>query len=61
MDKEKCEYISEKFSKIGAKAIEEVLKIADETGEDRDKLAHVFVEAMRDMVCSGTLSRYKFK
>ena len=61
MDKEKCEYISEEFSKIGVKAIEEVLKIADETGEDRDKLAHAFVEVMRNMVCSGTFSRYKFK
>ena len=61
MDKEKCEYISEELSKIGVKAIEEVLKIADETGEDRDKLALVFVAVMHDKVCSGTLSRYKFK
>ena len=61
MDKEKCEYISEEFSKIGAKAIEEVLKLADETGEDRDMLARIFVEAMQDMVCSGTFSRYEFK
>ena len=61
MDKEKCEYISEKLSKIGVKATEEVLKIADETGEDRDKLAHVFVEVMHDKVCSGTFSRYEFK
>ena len=61
MDKEKCEYISEKFTKIGVKAIEEVLKIADETGEDRDMLARIFVEAMQDMVRSGTLSRYEFK
>ena len=61
MDKEKCEYISEEFSKIGVKAIEEVLKIADETGEDRDKLALVFVAVMHDKVCSGTFSRYKFK
>ena len=61
MDKEKCEYISEEFSKIGVKAIEEVLKIADETGEDRDKLARVFVEVIHDKVCSGTFSRYEFK
>ena len=61
MDKEKCEYISEKFAKIGAKVTEEVLKIADETGEDRDKLVHVFVKAIHDMACSGTFSKYKFK
>ena len=61
MYKEKYEYISEEFSKIGVKAIEEVLKIADETGEDRDKLARVFVEVMHDEVCSGTFSRYEFK
>ena len=61
MDKEKCKYISEKFAKIGAKATEEVLKIADETGEDRDKLALVFVAVMHDKVCSGTFSRYEFK
>ena len=61
MDEEKYKYISEKFTKIGVKATEEVLKIADETGEDRDKLARVFVEAMHDMVCSGTFSRYEFK
>ena len=61
MDEKKYKYISEKFTKIGVKATEEVLKIADETGEDRDKLARVFVEAMHDMVCSGTFSRYEFK
>ena len=61
MDKEKCQYISEEFSKIGVKATDEVLKIADETGEDRDKLARVFVEVMRNKVCSGTFSRYEFK
>ena len=61
MDKEKCEYISEEFSKIGAKAIEEVLKLADETGEDRDKLARAFVEVIHDMICSNTFSDYEFK
>ena len=61
MDEEKYEYISEEFAKIGVKAIEAVLKIADETGEDRDKLARVFVKVMYDKVCSGTFSRYKFK
>ena len=61
MDEEKYKYISEKFAKIGVKAIEEVLKIADETGEDRDKLALVFVAVMHDKVCSGTFSRYEFK
>ena len=61
MDEEKYKYISEKFTKIAVKATEEVLKIADETGEDRDKLACIFVEAMHDMVCSSTFSRYKFK
>ena len=61
MDKEKYKYISEKFTKIGVKATEEVLKIADETGEDRDKLVRVFVKVMHDKVCSGTFSRYEFK
>ena len=61
MDEEKYKYISEKFSKIGVKATEEVLKIADETGEDRDKLARVFVEVLHDMVYSSTFSRYEFK
>ena len=61
MDEEKYKYISEKFSKIGAKAIEEVLKIADETGEDRDKLARAFVEVMHDMVCSNTFSGYELE
>ena len=58
MDKE---IISDRLADIGVKETEEVLKIADETGEDRDKLARVFVEAMHDMVCSGTFSRYEFK
>ena len=61
MDKEKREYISEELSKIGVKAIEEVLKIADETGEDRNMLARVFFEVMHNKVCSGTFSRYEFK
>ena len=61
MDKEKCEYISEGLSKIGAKTIDEVLKIADETGEDRDELARAFVKVMHDMVCSNTFSGYEFK
>ena len=61
MDEEKYKYISEKFAEIGVKATDEVLKIADETGEDRDKLARVFVEVMHDKVCSGTFSRYEFK
>ena len=61
MDEEKYKYISEKFTKIGVKTIEEVLRIADETGEDRDKLARVFVEVMHDMVCSNTFSGYEFK
>lgn len=30
MDEEKYKYISEKFTKIGVKATEEVLKLADE-------------------------------
>lgn len=59
--KKKYKYISEKFAKIGVKAIEEVLKIADETGEDRDKLARIFVEVMHDEVCSGTFSGYEFE
>ena len=61
MDEEKYKYISEKFADIGVKATQEVLKIADETGEDRDKLARVFVEVIHDMVCSNTFSRYEFK
>ena len=61
MDEKKYKYISEKFADIGVKTIDEVLKIADETGEDRDKLARVFVEVMHDMVCSNTFSGYEFK
>ena len=61
MDEEKYKYISEKFTKIGVKATEEVLKIADETGEDRDKLARVFVEVMHDIVCSSTFAGYELK
>ena len=61
MDEEKYKYISEKFAKIGVKATEEVLKIADETGEDRDKLVRAFANVMHDMVCSSTFSRYEFK
>ena len=61
MDERKYKYISEKLAKRGVKATEEVLKIADETGEDRDKLARAFVEVMRNMVCSSTFSRYEFK
>lgn len=53
--------IVDRLANIGVKATEEVLKIADETGEDRDKLARVFVEVMRNKVCSGTFSRYKFE
>ena len=60
MDEEKYKYISEKFADIGVKATEEVLKIADETGEDRNTLARVFVKVMHDKVCSGTFSRYEF-
>ena len=58
MDKE---IISDRLADIGVKTIEEVLKIADETGEDRDKLARVFFEVMHHKVCSGTFSRYEFK
>ena len=61
MDEEKYKYISEKLSKIGVKATEEVLRIADETGEDRDKLARAFVEVMHDIVCSSTFSGYEFE
>ena len=61
MDEEKYKYISEKFADIGVKATEEVLKLADETGEDRDKLARVFVEVMHDMVCSNTFSGYELE
>ena len=61
MDEEKYKYISEKFSKIGVKTIEEVLKLADETGEDRNTLARIFVKVMHDKVCSSTFSRYEFK
>ena len=58
MDKE---IISDRLADIGVKTIEQVLKLADETGEDRDTLARVFVEVMHYKVCSGTFSRYKFK
>ena len=61
MDKEKCKYISEKFADIGVKTLEDVLKLADETGEDRDKLARAFVEVIHDMICSNTFSDYEFK
>ena len=61
MDEEKYKYISEKFADIGVKATDEVLKLADETGEDRDKLARIFVEVMHDMVCSNTFAEYEFK
>ena len=58
MDKE---IISDRLADIGVKTIEQVLKLADETGEDRDKLVRIFVEVMHDMVCSSTFSRYEFK
>ena len=61
MDKEKCEYILEKCADIGVNTIEQVLKLADETGEDRDKLARAFVGAMHDMVCSNTFSGYELE
>ena len=58
MDKE---IIADRLADIGVKATEEVLKLADETGEDRDKLARAFVKVMHDMVCSSTFSGYEFK
>ena len=58
MDKE---IISDRLADIGVKTIEQVLKLADETGEDRDKLARVFVEVMHDIVCSSTFSGYELK
>lgn len=58
MDKE---IISDRLADIGVKTIEQVLKLADETGEDRDTLARVFVKVMHDKVCSSTFSRYEFK
>ena len=58
MDKE---IISDRLADIGVKTIEQVLKLADETGEDRNMLARVFVKVMHDKVCSGTFSKYKFK
>ena len=61
MDEEKYKYISEKFADIGVNTIEQVLKLADETGEDRDKLARAFVEVMHDMICSNTFSDYEFE
>ena len=61
MDEEKYKYILEKFADIGVETLEDVLRLADETGEDRDKLARAFVEVMHNKVCSGTFSRYEFK
>ena len=58
MDKE---IISDRLADIGVNTIEQVLKLADETGEDRDKLARAFVEVMHDMICSDTFSGYEFK
>ena len=61
MDEEKYKYILEKFADIGVETLEDVLRLADETGEDRDKLARAFVEVMHDMVCSNTFSGYELK
>ena len=58
MDKE---IISDRLADIGVNTIEQVLKLADETGEDRNTLARIFVQVMHDKVCSGTFSRYEFK
>ena len=51
----------ERLADIGVETLEDVLRLADETGEDRDKLARVFVEVMHDMVCSNTFSGYELK
>lgn len=61
MDKEIMEITSDRLADIVVKTIDELLKIADETGEDRDKIARAFVEVMHNKVCSGTFSRYEFK
>ena len=58
MDKE---IILDRLADIGVNTIEQVLKLADETGEDRDKLARAFVEVMHDMICSNTFSDYEFE
>ena len=51
----------ERLADIGVETLEDVLRLADETGEDRDKLVRVFVEVMHDMVCSNTFSGYELK
>ena len=50
-----------RLADIGVETLEDVLRLADETGEDRDKLVRVFVEVMHDMVCSNTFSGYELK
>ena len=59
MDEEKYKYISEKFADIGVKTLEDVLKLSDETGEDRDKLVRTFAHVMLDMAHANTFSDYK--
>ena len=56
MDKE---IIADRLADIGVKTIEEVLKIADEIGEDRDKLVRAFADMMRTMAHESTFSEYK--
>ena len=51
----------ERLADIGVETLEDVLRLADETGDDRDKLVRVFVEVMHDMVCSNTFSGYELK
>lgn len=61
MNEEKYKYISEKLGEISDEATEEVLRLADETGEDRDKLMCAFADVMHCVVHASTFSEYKLK
>ena len=53
------EIIKERLADIGVKTLEDVLKLADETGEDRDKLVRAFADVMHEMAHANTFSEYK--
>ena len=53
------EIIEERLADIGVKTLEDVLKLADETGVDRDKLVRAFADVMHEMAHANTFSEYK--
>lgn len=55
------EIISDKISDIGLKATKEVIRLADEAGEDRDRPLFIFASGLFNTVMNGTFANFKLQ